>query len=196
MPGKKTKTNQRKPTVKSPKLEKPKKERAPKVKHEKPTLKKPEAPKLPKHEHAAAAKSIKSGSQVRIDYTGKLESGEVFDTSVGKNPLVFVLGTGQIIPGLEKGLVGMKKGDKKTIPVMPEEAYGHPNPKLVQELPKGPLPPNMELKVGMVLLIRTPDGHPMPVKVKEIKENTVVLDFNHPLAGKKLFFEVDVLEVA
>jgi FKBP-type peptidyl-prolyl cis-trans isomerase 2 len=180
MPAKKIKERTGKRTAsEKPKLEKAMKQASPKVKQDK----------------KSTQKSIERGSQVRLDYTGKLESGEVFDTSAGKHPLEFVLGSGQIIPGLEKGLLGMKNGEKKTIAVIPEEAYGQPNPTLVQELPKGPLPPNMELKVGMVLLIRTPDGHPMPVKVNEVKDATVVLDFNHPLAGKKLFFEVDILNV-
>ncbi len=131
---------------------------------------------------------------VKITYEGKLTDGEVFDTSEGKEPLEFMFGAGLIIPGLEKGLEGLKIGDKKTINIKPEEAYGPRMEEAKQEVPKSQFPEDMELKEGMQLAAQGPQGV-IPVVVAEIKEDSVIVDFNHPLAGKDLTFDIEVVEV-
>jgi peptidylprolyl isomerase len=130
---------------------------------------------------------------MKFHYTGKFESGEVFDSSEGKDPLEFEPGKNMIIPGLEKALVKLKKGDKKTIKVEAKDAYGEHKKELLKEIPKGPVPEGMKLEKGTVLYLKTPDGQPFPVKIEDVKEKTVVVDLNHPLAGKKLVFEVEVV---
>lgn len=139
---------------------------------------------------------IKSGSKVKFHYSGRLESGESFDSSVDRDPLEFVVGNGNIIPGLEKEILKMKKGEKKTITVPAEEAYGPRNEELSREIPKGPLPQGLNLQVGAVLYLKTPDGTPFPATVAEVKEDTVVIDFNHPLAGKTLIFDIEILDIS
>ncbi len=137
--------------------------------------------------------------KIKFNYTGKLASGEVFDTSKHddhEHPIEFEAGKGMIIPGLEKELVKMKKGDKKTINVKADDAYGQPQEGLVREVPKGPVPEGVELKKDTVLYLKTPEGHPLPAKVVEVKDETVVLDLNHPLAGKDLTFEVEVVDIS
>ncbi|MFH2020696.1 MAG: peptidylprolyl isomerase [archaeon] len=139
---------------------------------------------------------VKDGSTVKFHYIGKLESGEIFDKSEGRPPLEFVVGKGLIIPGLEKEIMGMKAGGKKTVKISSADAYGEPKSELIRELPKGPVPEGMKLEVGTVLYLKTPDGHPIPVTVKEVKGEMVVLDFNHPLSGKNLIFDIEIMEVA
>ena len=130
---------------------------------------------------------------MKFHYTGKLETGEKFDSSKGRKPLEFEPGKGMIIPGLEKELVKMKKGDKRTITVEAKDAYGDHKKDLLKEIPKGPLPKEMKLEKDSVIYIKSPDGQPFPVRVDEVKKDTVVLDLNHPLAGKKLIFEVEIV---
>lgn len=143
---------------------------------------------------AKPATVIQAGSLVAFDYTLKDDTGNVIDSSQGKQPMHYVHGKGQIIPGLEKELAGMSVGSEKKVTVKPEDAYGQVNPQAFQEVPKDKLPPEA-LKVGTVLSARGPDGQTVPVRVHEIKEDTVVMDFNHPLAGKTLFFDIKVTEV-
>ena len=140
-------------------------------------------------------KKVKDGSKVKFHYTGKLDSGEVFDSSKERDPLEFECGAGMIIPGLEKEMKGMEKGDKKTIKVKAKDAYGEHNDALQKEVPKGPVPPDLKLEEGSVLYLKTPEGHPVPVKILKVKKETLVLDFNHPLAGKDLTFEVEIVDV-
>jgi len=135
---------------------------------------------------------IKKGSKVKVHYTGKLTNGKVFDTSVEKEPLEVVVGQSGLIKGFEDGLMGMKEGEKKTIEITPEDAYGQLIEGRTQEVEKSMLPE--EIQVGMALQANGEVGT-MVVTVKEIKEETVVLDANHPLAGKDLIFELEVLEV-
>jgi len=139
---------------------------------------------------------IKEGSKVKFHYKGKLESGEIFDSSNGKAPLEFEAGKRNIIPGLEKELIGMKTGDKKIIQVAPDDAYGKSMSELIREVPKGPMPPGIKLEKGTILYLRTPEGQPVLATVSDIKETSIVLDFNHPLAGKKLIFDVEVVDVS
>ena len=136
---------------------------------------------------------IKKGSKVRVHYTGKLANGKVFDTSVEKDPLEVVVGQSGLIKGFEEGLMGMEEGEKKTIELIPEDAYGQLIEGRTQEVEKSMLPE--EIQVGMALQANGEVGT-MVVTVKEIKEETVVLDANHPLAGKDLIFELEVLEVS
>lgn len=138
--------------------------------------------------------TVQNGANVSIEYTLKDEGGQVLDTNKGKNPLTFTQGQQQIIPGLERELVGMHTGDEKKVVVKPEDAYGPIVPNAQTEVPKDSVPKE-GLKVGTPLMARSGSGETRPVVVKEIKENTVVLDLNHPLAGKTLFFEVKVLGV-
>jgi len=143
---------------------------------------------------AKPALAIQAGSMVAFDYTLTDESGKVIDTSKGKEPMHYVHGKGQIIPGLEKELAGMTVGGEKKVTVKPEDAYGPVNPQAFQEVPKDKIPAEA-LKVGAVLTATGPEGQRVPVRVHEIKENTVVMDFNHPLAGKTLLFDIKITEI-
>ena len=137
---------------------------------------------------------IKNGDNVSVHYTGKLEDGSVFDTSLaeGREPLTVTLGQGQLIPGFENGLIDMTTGEIKTIEIEPENAYGDVNPQLMNEIPLSQVPEGV--KTGDMLQGQNQFG-PVNVVVKEIKEETVVLDMNHPLAGKKLIFDLEVVSV-
>ena len=137
---------------------------------------------------------IKHGDNVSVHYTGKLEDGSVFDTSLaeGREPLTVTLGQGQLIPGFENGLIDMTAGEIKTIEIEPENAYGDVNPQLMNEIPLSQVP--VGVKTGDMLQGQNQFG-PVNVVVKEIKEETVVLDMNHPLAGKKLIFDLEVVSV-
>ena len=137
---------------------------------------------------------ITQNSTVTVNYTGKLEDGSIFDSSLveGREPLKAKLGEGQLIPGFESGLIDMTIGENKTIEINPTEAYGEYNDELIIEIPKSNVPENVE--IGMMLQTFGPMG-PSIVKVLEIKDEVVVLDANHPLAGKKLTFELEVVGV-
>ena len=138
--------------------------------------------------------AIEKGSTVKLEYTLKDDKGQLLDTSDGKEPISFVQGAQQIIPGLDKAIVGMKAGDTKKVTVKPDEAYGAVDPKAETEVPKDALPKGADV-VGTRLLARGQDGQPRPVTVKAVKDATVVLDLNHPLAGKTLFFDIKVVSV-
>jgi FKBP-type peptidyl-prolyl cis-trans isomerase SlpA len=135
---------------------------------------------------------IKEGSKVKVHYTGKLENDKVFDSSVEKEPLEVVIGVSGLIKGFEDGLMGMKEGEKKTVEIEPKDAYGDHIEGKVQEVEKSKLPE--DAKVGMVLEAQS-DAGAIVLVIKEIKEDVVVLDANHPLAGRKLIFDLEVLEV-
>ena len=141
-----------------------------------------------------AGPSIVDGAKVRLEYTVKDGAGKVLDSSKGKAPLTFTQGQHQIIPGLEKALTGMRLGQTKKVTVKPAEGYGVVDPKAQTEVAKEASPPEA-LKVGTKLMARAPSGETRPARVKEIKEKTVVLDLNHPLAGKTLHFDVKVVGV-
>jgi FKBP-type peptidyl-prolyl cis-trans isomerase SlyD len=148
---------------------------------------------------AAAEKSkndrvIKDGMMVSLEYTLKSADGKVMETSKGREPLKYIHGKKMMIPGLEKELTGMKIGGEKHVTVKPEDAYGKINPSAVQEIPKEKIPPN-GLKVGAVLAAKSPEGMVVPMTVRQIKEKTVVLDMNHPMAGKTLVFDVKVVDI-
>lgn len=138
--------------------------------------------------------TIKNGDTVSVNYTGKLEDGSVFDTSLqeGREPLTATLGQNQLIPGFENGLIGMSVGETKTVEIEPENAYGQHNPMLTQEVGKEQVP--ADVKVGDMLQGMSQNG-PINVKIAEIKESTVVIDMNHPLAGQKLIFDLEVISI-
>ena len=136
---------------------------------------------------------IKEGSKVKVHYTGRFEDNNVFDSSVGREPLEFTVGGGMLIPGFEQGILGLEAGNVKTIEVNPEQGYGDLREDLVQEVTVSQLPENVS--VGDVLTAETPAG-PINVVVKEINGDKALVDANHPLAGKKLIFELEILEVA
>ena len=143
---------------------------------------------------AQSKAAVEKGSSVKIEYTLKDDKGAVLDTNAGKDALAFTQGAQQIIPGLDKALLGMKAGDSKKVTVKPEEAYGAADPKAEAEVPKTALPAGAAV-VGTRLLARGQDGQPRPVTVKAVKDTTVLLDLNHPLAGQTLFFDVKVVSV-
>ncbi|MFQ5848541.1 MAG: peptidylprolyl isomerase [Candidatus Methylomirabilales bacterium] len=138
--------------------------------------------------------TVASGTKVSIEYTLRLEDQAVIDTSVDAEPLTYVHGSDQIIPGLQKALEGMKIGESKQVAVQPEEGYGVVDADAFIEVKKEQIPPDA-LRVDARLQGRDPGGEPVHARVAEIKEETVVLDFNHPLAGQTLYFDVKVLDI-
>jgi FKBP-type peptidyl-prolyl cis-trans isomerase 2 len=138
---------------------------------------------------------VKENNTVKVHYTGKLSDGQVFDSSEGKEPLEFTLGQGRLIPGFEKGLMDMKLNEKKTITITKEEAYGEVNQDLIQEVQKSELPQEITPEVGMGLVSKSSDGQEMNLQVVEVREASIVLDGNHPLAGKDLTFDLEVVDI-
>ena len=139
---------------------------------------------------------VKNGDKVKIHYTGKLKDGSTFDSSVGREPLGFTVGGNMVVPGFENGVIGMKKGENKTISISPEEAYGERNSEQVSVVERTQLPQDMEPEVGMALQATGPDGSAVPVAITEVTEKTVTVDANHPLAGKELIFDLELVEIA
>jgi len=138
---------------------------------------------------------IKNGDKVKVEYTGKLADGTVFDTSEGKAPLCFELGAKQVIPGFEKAVEGMKNGEEKTFKLSVEEGYGPAKKELVQEVPRDKLPKEPEPQEGMMLLMKAPTGQQIPARITKVTKDKVTIDINHPLAGKELDFTVKVVGV-
>ncbi len=143
----------------------------------------------------ASTMTVSNGKQVTLEYTMKLDDQSVVDSNVGGEPLKVTQGRHEVIPGLEKALEGMAPGDKKKVTVAPTEAYGTVDPKAFQEVDKNMVPEDAR-KVGAQLEGKTTDGRTVYPRISEVKATTVVLDFNHPLAGKTLYFDVKVLDVA
>lgn len=138
---------------------------------------------------------VKQNDTVKVHYTGKLANGEVFDSSLERDPMEFQVGKGQLIPGFENGIIDMKVNEKKTLVIPSEEAYGEPRKELIQEVPKDKLPEEIKPEVGMGLVSTTPDGNEIQLVVKEVKDDAIVVDGNHPLAGQELTFEIEVVEI-
>ena len=138
---------------------------------------------------------VKEGDVVRVHYTGKLTNGEQFDSSEGRDPLEFTVGGGQMIKGFDDAMPGMKVGDKKTINILPQDAYGDKDESAMIPFPKENIPPDMKLEPGMQLQLRNESGQPFPVTVAEIKDDVVILDANHMLAGKELVFDIELMEI-
>jgi FKBP-type peptidyl-prolyl cis-trans isomerase 2 len=138
---------------------------------------------------------VRENNTVKVHYVGKLSDGQVFDTSEGKEPLEFTLGQGKLIPGFEKGLIDMKLNEKKTITISQEDAYGESRQDLIQEVDKSQLPEDITPEVGMGLVSKSSDGNEMNLLIVEVKEATIVIDGNHPLAGKELIFDLEVVDI-
>ncbi len=138
---------------------------------------------------------IKKGDKVKVDYTGTFDDGNVFDTSEGKQPIEFEVGSGQLIKGFDEAVVGMEKGQEKEIKLNPSEAYGDVNPELVKKIPRDKLSKEQEIKPGMVLGMGTPDGKQIPVRVTYADDKEITIDLNHPLAGKNLNFRIKVVDI-
>lgn len=138
---------------------------------------------------------VKENNTVKVHYTGKLSDGQVFDSSEGKEPIEFTLGQGRLIPGFEKGLIDMKLQEKKTITIVAEDAYGAVRSDLIQEIPKTELPQDIIPEVGMGLVSKSSDGKEMNLLVADVKADSIILDGNHPLAGKDLTFDLEVVEI-
>jgi len=138
---------------------------------------------------------VKAGDTVHLHYTGTLLDGSTFDSSAGRDPLQFVVGSGQIIPGLDVAIPGMTVGDKKVVKIGADDAYGQLNPEMRQSVPREGIPADIPLEVGTQLQMQTPDGQAMPVTVVEVDEATVTLDANHPLAGKDLQFDIELMKI-
>lgn len=136
---------------------------------------------------------VEKGKVVAVHYTGKLTSGEMFDTSEGRDPLKFQVGSGQIIPGFEQAIIGKNVGDKVTVNISAEDAYGDIKEELIVPVPKTQMPGDVE--VGQPLQATGDQGQAINVVVKEVNEDHVLIDGNHPLAGKELVFDIEVVEV-
>lgn len=138
---------------------------------------------------------VKKNDTIKVHYTGKLSSGEVFDSSLERDPMEFTVGSGQLIPGFENGVIDMKINEKKTITIPSAEAYGEPRKELIQEVPKDRLPEEIKPEVGMGLVSKTPEGQEIQLVVKEVNDESIVVDGNHPLAGQDLTFEIEVVGI-
>ena len=138
---------------------------------------------------------VKSGDTVRIHYVGALTDGTQFDSSEGRDPLQFEVGLGQIIPGLDSQLPGMSVGDKKTVNISAADAYGPVDPNARHSVPRSQVPANITLELGGQLQLQNQQGQVINVMVAEITDETVVLDANHPLAGKDLVFDIELVSI-
>lgn len=138
---------------------------------------------------------VQGNETVKLHYTGKLNDGQVFDSSVQREPLEVKLGEGRLIPGFEKGLVDMKVNEKKTITIPKDEAYGEVQKELFQKIPTENLPQEIKPEVGMGLVSKNPDGSERQLRIADVKEDFIIVDANHPLAGQDLTFELELLEI-
>ncbi|HLV92182.1 MAG TPA: peptidylprolyl isomerase [Aequorivita sp.] len=138
---------------------------------------------------------VTGNETVKLHYTGKLNDGQVFDSSLQREPLEVTLGEGRLIPGFEKGLVNMKVNEKKTITIPKEEAYGDVQKELFQKIPNENLPQEIKPEVGMGLVSKNPDGTERQLRVADVKDDFIIVDANHPLAGQDLTFELELLEI-
>ncbi len=135
------------------------------------------------------------GNTVSIHYTGRLEDGTVFDSSEGNDPLTFTIGAGQVIPGFEKAVLGLEPGQKGTTTIPPEEGYGAPSDNMVVELPRTQLPEGINPEVGQHFQLSLEDGTQLPVIVTALSAESITFDANHPLAGKTLIFDIELVNV-
>lgn len=138
---------------------------------------------------------VENGDNVQIHYTGSFQDGTTFDSSEGREPLAFEVGSGQIIPGLDAALPGMGVGDSKTVNVPCEDAYGPVNPDMRQAIPREGIPDNIPVEIGARLQMQTAEGQVMPVTVVGVDDESVTLDANHPLAGHDLTFAIEVVAI-
>ncbi len=140
--------------------------------------------------------TAEQGKRVKIHYTGTLDDGTVFDTSEGKDPLQFQVGSGTVIEGFEEAVKGMQVGESKNVVIPPEKAYGERQEEMVITAPRDQVPPDLELEPGMLLQMGAPSGELIQVTVVDISDKEIMLDANPPLAGKQLTFDIELVEVA
>jgi FKBP-type peptidyl-prolyl cis-trans isomerase 2 len=138
---------------------------------------------------------VKDGDKVKVHYHGKLRSGETFDSSQGREPLEFTVGGGQVIKGFDEGVKGMQVGDKKTVEIAVDDAYGQKSQEMIIEFPKNQFPEDMNPEMGMQLMMNNGSGQQFPVTIVEVKDQSVILDANHPLAGQDLVFDIELVEI-
>ncbi|MGC8750711.1 FKBP-type peptidyl-prolyl cis-trans isomerase [Hydrotalea sp.] len=139
---------------------------------------------------------VKKGDTVKVHYHGRLEDGTTFDSSQGREPLEFEVGSGMVIAGFDEGVTGMQIGEKKTIHIPASEAYGPVQQEMIMEFPKNRFPADLTPEVGMQLNMSNGQGQNFPVVIVELKDEVVVLDANHPLAGKDLIFDLELVEIS
>lgn len=142
--------------------------------------------------------AIKKGDLVALNYEGRFENGEVFDSSSHgghEHPLEFKAGEGQVVPGFDKSILGMNKGEEKEFTLQASEAYGEHRKELRQKVPRSELPQDKEPEVGMMMVVGTQDGNQFPVRIIEVDKDSITLDLNHPLAGKTLVFKVKIVDI-
>jgi len=138
---------------------------------------------------------VKQGDTVKVHYHGRLADGTTFDSSEGREPLEFKVGSGMVIKGFDDGVMGMSIGDKRTVNIQAEDAYGDKNPEMLVEFPKEQFPDDMMPEIGMRLNMTNGNGQVIPVTIVEVKENSVILDANHPLAGEALIFDIELVSI-
>ena len=138
---------------------------------------------------------VKSGDTVKVHYHGRLTDGTVFDSSEGRDPLEFEVGSGMVIKGFDNGVLGMAVGDKRTIEIPVDDAYGPEDPQMIMDFPVDRFPKDMKPEVGMQLNMSNGSGQNFPVIIREVKDDTVILDANHPLAGEDLIFDLEMVEI-
>lgn len=141
------------------------------------------------------AAKAKNGDKVEVNYTGKLTDGTVFDSSVAGEPIKFTIGSGEVIPGFDKAVVGMKVGEKKTVFIPVDEAYGAVRPELIGEIPRSKLPSDVVPEVGGMLQATAKDGSQVIFRITSVSDNTVTVDANNPLAGKDITFEIELVKI-
>jgi FKBP-type peptidyl-prolyl cis-trans isomerase 2 len=141
--------------------------------------------------------AAKKGDKVKVEYEGSLEDGTVFDSSEKHEaPLEFTIGSGQLIPGFDEAVIGMKEGEEKEINIPPEKAYGQPKDELIKEVPRNCFPPDKEIKPGMAFNMKMQDGNQILLRISSVKNETVTVDLNPPLAGRTLKFKIKLLSIA
>ncbi|HEX3024107.1 MAG TPA: peptidylprolyl isomerase [Chitinophagaceae bacterium] len=138
---------------------------------------------------------VKKGDTIKVHYHGKLVDGTTFDSSEGREPLEFEVGSGMVIPGFDEGVTGMAVGDKKTVQIPADEAYGPKQENMIMEFPREKFPADMIPEIGMQLNMNNGQGQSFPVVIVEVQETVVILDANHPLAGQDLIFDLELVEI-
>ncbi len=141
------------------------------------------------------SEAAKTGDTVKIHYTGTLDDGAVFDSTLESDPIEFIIGNGDIIAGFEAAVIGMALGETKTVIIDPEQAYGHYNAEMTQQVPRSAIPADIDLQEGMILSAESPDGQPISFTVKTLGDEQVTIDGNHPLAGRSLTFALELIEI-
>jgi FKBP-type peptidyl-prolyl cis-trans isomerase 2 len=139
---------------------------------------------------------VQSGHKIKVHYLGRLQDGTTFDSSEGRSPLEFTVGSGSVIRGFDEGVKGMSVGDKKTIEIPFLEAYGAEDPDMIIEFPKDRLPEDISPEVGMQLQMNNASGEQIPVVITGVTPDSIILNANHPLAGKDLIFDLELVEIA